>query len=213
MNFAPTALLVMKHNKTGLKYFCKTTRIESMHKYYGSGIRWQRHLKKHGKDIDVDVLGFYFDKDACTSAAIKFSEDNNIAKDRNWANMIYENGLDGAGPGEANHRYGKPHPNKGKPRPEMVGVLVGEKNGMYGKPSPMRGVPKPKGIHSPLYGRKRPEGGGKKPRPVVRIEDNVVFDSVASAANACKGSRSGITKCCNGKANTAHGYTWKYLEA
>jgi hypothetical protein len=210
--FNPTALLVMTHNKTGLKYFCKTTRVDELHKYKGSGVYWKKHLKKHGRDVSVGLLGFYTDKERCVNAAVSFSKENDIATSDLWANIIIENGLDGAGTGEANHRFGKPHPNKGGVRPEMIGRLVGEKNGMYGKPSPMRGVPKPKGKDSPLYGRKKPEGGGKKPKPVVRIEDGKVFESVASAAVASNGSRSGITKCCEGKAKTAHGYRWKYLE-
>ena len=38
MDFAPTALLVMTHNVTGMKYFCKTTRLKNLHWYKGSGL-------------------------------------------------------------------------------------------------------------------------------------------------------------------------------
>ena len=61
-SFAGTALLVMEHNKTGLKYFCKTSRLQNLLYYRGSGKYWKRHLKVHGKDITVGVLGIYFDK-------------------------------------------------------------------------------------------------------------------------------------------------------
>jgi len=210
--FAYTALLVMTHNKTGLKYFCKTTRMNELNTYKGSGIHWKRHLRKHGRDVTVGVLGLYSDKERCMQAALDFSKENNIVADVGWANLIDENGMSGAGTGAANHRYGKPHPNKGGTRPDMIGRLAGEKNGMYGKPSPMRGVAKPKGKDSPLYGRKRPEGGGKPSKPVIRLEDGKEFASVADAARECKGSRSGITKCCLGKAHTSHGYTWAYKE-
>jgi hypothetical protein len=212
MDFAPTALLVMTHNVTGLKYFCKTTRLGFLHKYKGSGVYWKRHMRLHGRDVTVGVLGVYFDKDRCMSAALNFSKENDIVKDSGWANCILENGLDGAGAGEANHRYGKPHPNKGGTRPEMIGRLIGPLNGMYGKPSPLRGVPKPKGKDSPLYGRKRPDGCGKPSKAVVRLNDGVVFESVSDAGRACNGATSGISKCCMGKAKSAHGFRWAYKE-
>jgi hypothetical protein len=212
MDFAPTALLVMTHNVTGMKYFCKTTRLKNLHWYKGSGLYWKRHMKMHGRNITAGVLGVYFDKDRCVSAALKFSEENNIVADEGWANFIEENGLTGAGAGKLNHRYGKPHPGKGKPRPDMVGRLVGEKNGMYGKPSPMRGVAKPKGKDSPLYGRKRPEGGGKPSKPVIRLDDGMVFESISAASKVLGKTPSGISQCCMGKAKSAHGFRWAYKE-
>ena len=212
MDFAPTALLVLTHNVTGLKYFCKTSQFDIIERYKGSGVYWKRHMKAHGRDVTSGVLGIYFDRERCVEAALKFSKENDIVKSREWANSILENGLDGAGVGAANHRYGKLHPNKGGTRPDMVGRLVGPLNGMYGKPSPMRGVPKPKGQDSPLYGRKRPEGGGKPAKAVVRLDDGVVFKSVADAGRACKGTTSGIHKCCTGKAKSAHGFRWAYQE-
>lgn len=210
--FPPTALLVMTHNITGLKYFCKTSNLKNMHYYKGSGVYWKKHMRVHGRNITAGVLGVYFDKDRCVSAALKFSEENDIVASDEWANFIPENGLSGAGSGELNHQYGKPHPNKGGTRPDMIGRLVGPLNGMYGKPSPMRGVAKPKGKDSPLYGRKRPEGGGKPAHPVVRLADGMEFESVAAAANAIGKTRSGITKCCMGKAKSAHGFRWAYKE-
>lgn len=212
MSFAPTALLVMTHNVTGLKYFCKTSKLKNMHWYKGSGVYWKKHMKAHGRSITSGVLGVYFDKDRCVAAALKFSQENDIVASDEWANFIPENGLSGAGSGELNHRYGKPHPNKGGKRPDMVGRLVGPLNGMYGKPSPMRGVPKPKGKDSPLYGRKRPEGGGKPSKPVIRLDDGMEFESVAAAGRACKGTTSGIHGCCLGKAKSAHGFRWAYKE-
>jgi len=65
MTFNPTALLVIEHNITGLKYFCKTTRFSEINHYKGSGLYWKRHMKKHGKDVKVGVLGIYFDKERC----------------------------------------------------------------------------------------------------------------------------------------------------
>jgi hypothetical protein len=213
--FAPTALLVMQHNVTGLKYFCKTAQLHWLKYYKGSGKYWKRHRAKHGNDITVGVLGIYYDKNRCVEAATKFSKDNNIAKSEEWANLIEENGLDGAGVGKANHGYGKPSPCIGQKRPQTSAKLIGELNPMWGKPSAMRGVPKPKGKNSPLYGRKRPEGGGKKPHPVVKIEANgteTIYKSVADAAKENNMNRSSVHRCCTGKAKTGGGYKWKYFK-
>lgn len=209
----PTALLVMKHSKTGLQYFCKTTRLKEIKWYKGSGKYWQRHLKKHGSDVEVGVLGVYFDRDRCLSAADEFSRANNINSSDEWANLINENGLDGAPAGEAHPMYGKPHPKKGTLRPEIRDRYLGERNPMWGKPSAMRGVARPKGKDSPLYGRKRPEGGGKKPHPVIGMKDGkeYAFDSVADAARFIDMTRSAVHRCCTGKAKTGGGYIWKYV--
>ena len=211
MSFAPTALLVMTHNVTGLKYFCKTSKLKNMHWYKGSGVYWKKHMRVHGRNITAGVLGVYFDKDRCVAAALKFSEENNIVASDEWANFIPENGLSGAGSGELNHRYGKPHPNKGGTRPDMIGRLVGPLNGMYGKPSPMRGKNNT-GASKAHKGRKRPEGGGKPSKPVIRMDDGVEFESVAAAANALGKTRRGITQCCMGTAKSAHGFRWAYKE-
>jgi hypothetical protein len=209
----PTALLVMTHKKTGMQYFCKTTLLNEMGWYKGSGKYWLRHLKKHGSDVDVGVLGVYFDRDRCLAAADSFSKSNNVGKSDKWANLINENGLDGAPPGKNHPMYGKTHPKKGVPRPEIRDRYIGERNPMWGKPSVMRGVSKPKGKDSPLYGRKRPEGGGKKPHPVVGVKDGkeYTFDSVADAAKFIGMSRSVVHRCCNGHTTSGGGYVWKYV--
>ena len=211
MDFAPTALLVMTHNVTGLKYFCKTTRLGFLHNYKGSGVYWKRHMRLHGRDVTVGILGVYFDKDRCVSAALNFSKQNDIVKNSEWANIIPENGLDGAGLGDANHRYGKPHPNKGGTRPEMIGRLIGPLNGMYGKPSPMLGKTNI-GASKAHKGRKRPEGGGKPSRPVVCLTNGDVFESVSEAARKYNGYSTIISQCCLGKTKTAYGMKWAYKE-
>ena len=208
--FQPTALLVMQHNVTGLKYFCKTAQLHWLNYYKGSGKYWKRHLAKHGKDITVGVLGTYWDEKRCTEAALKFSRENNIVESDEWANLIEENGLDGAPVGEHHPMYGKPSPCIGQKRP-YVGKS-GKDNPMYGKPSPMRGK-KNIGASIALKGRKRPDGGGKKPHPVIRIDDEgleVWYSSVAEAAKLNNINRSSVHKCCTGKAKSGGGYMWKY---
>jgi hypothetical protein len=108
--FAPTVLLVVTHNVTGLKYFCKTTRIDRLAWYKGSGIAWRKHLAENGFDVNVEAFGFYVDEDRCLAAAKKFSQENNIVESNEWANMVEELGKNGASlKGERNPFYGKKH--------------------------------------------------------------------------------------------------------
>lgn len=209
--FQPTALLVMQHNVTGLKYFCKTAQLHWLNYYKGSGKYWKRHLAKNGKDITVGVLGIYYDEQRCRNAALNFSRENNIVKSDEWANLIEENGLDGAPCGETNHNYGKPSPCIGQKRPQTSAKLKGELNPMYGKPSAMRGK-KNIGASLALKGRKRPEGGGKPSKPVICLDTNMEFSSVSEAARYCNGGSSTISKCCLGKAKSAYGMRWKYKD-
>jgi len=97
-------LYIATHNKTGLKYFGKTTRYfteeDLQSKYHGSGKYWKRHLKKHGDDVTMKIYGIY-DIAEVEDIALRFSEENNIVKLLNeegkkvWANEKLENGLDG----------------------------------------------------------------------------------------------------------------------
>jgi hypothetical protein len=108
--FKPTALLVMEHNITGLKYFCKTTLLDRVHRYKGSGIAWLKHLREHGFNVKVGLLGFYVDEKRCLDAAKKFSVDNDIVESKEWANIVEETGKIGASmKGEKNPFYGKKH--------------------------------------------------------------------------------------------------------
>jgi hypothetical protein len=100
--FKPTALYVKTHNKTGLKYFGKTTRLMRVHSYKGSGLHWTRHLKTHGSDYTTELLGIWHDENRLKNFASKFSFDNNIVQSDQWANMVLEEGLQGAANGETN---------------------------------------------------------------------------------------------------------------
>jgi hypothetical protein len=212
-DFQPTVLLVKTHNVTGKKYFCKTTMLKRVNWYTGSGVHWKRHLKVHGNNVTTGVLGFYLDKQRCVDAAIKFSKDNNIVESDEWLNHVVEDGLTGFQCGEANCAYGKENRWKGKKRTDLKVRLIGSLNGMYGKPGAMLGIPKPKGKDSPLYGRKRPEGGGKKPNAVIKIDENGIekyYPSVADASRDVGVTRSMINRCCSGKQKTSAGFKWRY---
>ena len=96
--FRPTFLCVKIHNKTGLKYFCKTTKSDP-YAYDGSGVYWRRHIKKHGRDITTQVIGYFKERNICERFALDFSRIHNIIESNEWANLIYENGLDGGSSG------------------------------------------------------------------------------------------------------------------
>jgi len=81
-------LYVKTHNKTGLKYFGKTTHDPM--KYRGSGKNWCKHLNEFGNDVSTEVIGSYEDREECARIARQFSDDNNIVKSELWANLIPE---------------------------------------------------------------------------------------------------------------------------
>jgi hypothetical protein len=100
--FKTTALYVKTHNITGFKYFGKTSRLDKIHTYRGSGIHWRRHLKVHGNDYTTELLGIWQDSERLTKFAVKFCLENDVVKSKKWANMVLEEGLQGASNGETN---------------------------------------------------------------------------------------------------------------
>lgn len=150
-DFPPTVLLVMQHNITGLKYFCKTSLLDRIQRYKGSGTRWLNHLNVHGKDISVGIMGLYADKQRCLDAAKKFSADNDIVNSHEWANLVEETGMKGASmKGERNPFYGKKHTPEvlEKMRLKKIGVSVNK--GAYRSPENRAK------ISASLKGRKKP---------------------------------------------------------
>lgn len=96
--FVPTYLYIKEHQITGLLYFGKTTK--DPHTYLGSGKKWIRHIKKHGKDHVITLWARLFTSyNELTQFAITFSTENDIVKSKDWANLAPENGADG-GPRE-----------------------------------------------------------------------------------------------------------------
>jgi hypothetical protein len=92
-----TTLMIKTHNQTGLKYFCKSTKVGvALEKYKGSGTYWKRHIKKHGYDVTTEIYArININNDDISDVALDFSLKNNIVKSKEWANLIPENGLDG----------------------------------------------------------------------------------------------------------------------
>jgi hypothetical protein len=151
--FKPTWLCVKQHNKTGLKYFCKTTKIDPI-KYLGSGDYWLKHLEKHGKDVTTIWCRLYTNKETLVEEALSFSKYHDIVKARNkdgkkiWANAIDEDGLHGFPVGQERteqHRKNLSksqigHPDYRTPETKAAAALKASEK---------------------LKGKKKPEGFGK----------------------------------------------------
>jgi hypothetical protein len=81
------------HNITGLQYLGKTI-SKDPYSYTGSGVRWTRHLKKHGNDVTTEII-----KECHTEEELKewgqyYSKLWDVVNSKDWANLIEE-----AGPG------------------------------------------------------------------------------------------------------------------
>lgn len=86
----PVHLYVKKHNRTGLKYFGRTT--ENPYEYRGSGAYWTRHLDKYGDDVSTTIVGTYTDSEMLRAAAEAFSTEKKIVSSTKWANLLGEDG-------------------------------------------------------------------------------------------------------------------------
>ena len=124
------------HNITDLKYLGRTT--QNPFTYKGSGIYWKNHLKIHGINIRTDIIGIYNTLKELKEAGIYYSKLWNIVDDKQWANLISEEGF-GAASGEdsiahrpeikekARQRFLDNNPMK---RPEIVSKFMGKNNPM-----------------------------------------------------------------------------------
>lgn len=93
--YTPTYLYIKQHSITKKLYFGKTVRDPET--YLGSGLHWQRHIKKHGKE-HIETLWYclFLDQDELTKFALMFSKHHAIVESTQWLNLIPENGLHGA---------------------------------------------------------------------------------------------------------------------
>ena len=175
-NFSPTWLYIKQHNKTGLKYFGKTSG-KNPKKYKGSGIRWNKHLKKYGNDVSTIWCELFINKEELIEFAINFSINNNIVNSKEWANLKIENGLDGNPKGillSENHKKKIGEANKGKNK----GRESPTKGLKYGTESKLKmsawqkGIPKSKNAKIKMSLAKK----GKPKVKVCRLIDQKVMD-------------------------------------
>lgn len=125
--------------------------MDRVKRYKGSGVAWTRHLKEHGADVTVGVLGFYLDEQRCLDAAKKFSEDNDIVVSNEWANLIPETGKkSGSMAGERNPFYGKKHSPETAERIRLQKIGRSVNKGAYRSPEQR------KKISEALKGRSNP---------------------------------------------------------
>lgn len=104
-DFQPTYLYIKQHPVTGLLYLGKTTGSEQylLESYLGSGDYWEDHLRIHGNE-NIETLWYclFTERDEIVKFALMISEQMDIVKSKNangkkiWANLMHENGLDGA---------------------------------------------------------------------------------------------------------------------
>lgn len=118
--YKPTWLYIKQHTKTKLKYFGKTT--QDPLKYTGSGVYWNKHLKKHGKDsVKTLWVHLYDSEDELISDATAFSINHDIVRSTDWANLMEENGKTGGSTPVTIDRCLKISESKrGKPRSESL---------------------------------------------------------------------------------------------
>jgi hypothetical protein len=180
-------LYLKQHNKTGLKYFGKTTR--DPFKYKGSGLHWLRHLKTHGRDVST-LKVWKFDRQAvCSRFAVWYSKKFDIVVSNEYANLVEEMGVDGCPmQGERNGMYGKNHsPDalekiKEARRKTPRELYMGENNGMHGKT----------GEDNPMYGKNHTQESrvkmsrarkGKSYEEFYGVEKAEEMKKIRSAAN------------------------------
>jgi hypothetical protein len=95
MHFKHTYLYLKQHATTGKFYFGKTTKLENILTYSGSGTHWKRHLKKHGNDVLTLWFCLFTDEKSLVETASILSTTQNIVESDDFLNLIPENGLDG----------------------------------------------------------------------------------------------------------------------
>jgi len=83
-------LYIKTHRKTGLKYLGKTER--DPYKYRGSGKYWRLHIRKHGADIDTQILRECKTVDEVKEWGIYYSKLWNVVECNEWANLKEEYG-------------------------------------------------------------------------------------------------------------------------
>lgn len=82
-------LYVKQHTITKLFYFGKT--IRNPFNYIGSGSRWLKHINKNGKEYVRTIIVFSYNTlEEAKDFALKFSIENNIVEDNQWANYKTE---------------------------------------------------------------------------------------------------------------------------
>lgn len=97
-------LYVKTHKNTGLKYLGKTSNKDP-YQYPGSGVYWQKHLKKYGNYCDTKILKECNSKEEVKAWGLYYSQLWDVAKSDEWANFIPESGEGGATKGMSGKKH------------------------------------------------------------------------------------------------------------
>ena len=113
-------LYLKTHKKTGLRYLGKTT--QDPYVYKGSGLRWKRHLAKHGNDVDTLILLETEDPSEIKKMGEHYSTLWDVVDSQSFANLKPESG-DG----------GDMSMCESFKNSVALRDVSGERNGMYGR--------------------------------------------------------------------------------
>lgn len=105
------------HNKTGLKYLGYTAK-DNVNDYQGSGIRWKKHISKHGYDVTTEVLSKTKDENELKQLGLYWSKKYNIIENEDFANLKEESGISGKYSKETKEKMSK----SAKKRCEKLGA-------------------------------------------------------------------------------------------
>lgn len=127
----PLYLYVKQHIVTGLKYLGKTTNSDP-YSYPGSGVRWRKHLDKHGYQYTTTILKECQDTEELKTWGRYYSDLWNVAESKEWANLKTEEGQGGELSAESKAKISAK--NKGKIRSQeykrqMSVIKSGQKYG------------------------------------------------------------------------------------
>ena len=87
-------LYLKTHRITGLKYLGKTIKSDP-YTYKGSGKVWSAHIKKHGYDVDTQILLATECSNELRETGLFFSKLFNVVKSSEFANLCEEEGQGG----------------------------------------------------------------------------------------------------------------------
>lgn len=118
------------HKVTGLNYLGKTI-SKNPHTYKGSGKHWVYHIKKHGYDVETEILKECVSEEELKYWGEYYSTLWNVVESKEWANLKPEEGNGGgmvAGSPSAKQHSAKMtgHPNWLKSQTESAKLLIKE---------------------------------------------------------------------------------------
>jgi len=231
-----TYYLYIKTSPLGLKYLGKTTK--DPYKYMGSGKLWLRHIKKHSlsyNDIKTEIIFSTTDLEDLKIKGIRISEELDIVKSIEWANLRIENGdggdtskfIDFSAPifhkkGRADHLNGiglneEERKKIFNDRSKLINYKDPERNRKIKENTNWENWRNSIKNRKIEYSKFLSDVHRKNKKAVYQYDKdwNFIqeFDSAIGAALALgrkKHNAGTITLCCKGKTETAIGYKWKY---